>query len=253
MLFLFQLFLLALSKYTKDENERKVLEYLCSKEGTTSYRTHILNKNLILMDIFKNFKTCKPPIEILLANLPRLLPRPYSIVNTGLSEPNLIKICFSVMDIGNNRKGLTTGWLEQLINKGSDIESEFKCLDINVKSSKIPIYVRKNMTGFSLPENLEKPMLFVGPGTGIAPYLGFLKEIEIYKTKNPAASIGNIWLYFGCRNANSDFIYKKELDEYLNKGILDRQCTAFSRMEDSKFKYIQVGDNFVLKCPWPSG
>ncbi|KAJ0183465.1 hypothetical protein K1T71_001441 [Dendrolimus kikuchii] len=234
-----KLFLLALSKYTKDENERKILEFLCSKEGATSYHTHILNKNLTLTDIFQIFKTCKPPVEILLANLPRLLPRTYSIVNTGLSDPNLIKICFSVMSIGNNTKGLTTGWLEQLINKESDIDSVLKNLDINQKDNKVPIYLRKNISGFSLPVHLEKPMLFIGPGTGVAPYLGFLEEISFYKKIDSDAKIGEIWLYFGCRDANLDFIYKKELYEYLNKGILNKMSTAFSRMEDSKFKYVQ--------------
>ncbi|KAI5639481.1 FAD binding domain-containing protein [Phthorimaea operculella] len=236
-----KLFILSLSKHTKDEKERKVLEYICSKEGSASYTSHILNKNMCILDLFAIYKTCKPPVEVLLANLPRLLPRPYSIASSRLRDPNLLKICFSVMDIGNNRRGLTTGWLEQVITS-SNLENQMKNLKISkdkIESRKIPIYLRRNPTGFSMPGNLDTPLLLLGPGTGVAPFIGFLEERQLLKQKVPEFNLGLTWLFFGCRNPKLDFIYEKELNEFMRDGTLSKFNTAFSRVENSESKYIQ--------------
>lgn len=244
-LFLLQLFLLALSRHTKDENERRTLEYLCSKEGANAYTTHILNKYFCILDLFTTFKSCQPPVEVLLANLPRLLPRPYSIVNSGLSNPNVIKICFSVNELANNRKGLVTGWLEIIINRKSNIEDKLELLNINDDCStndKVPIYIRKNMSGFTPPEDLGIPLILIGPGTGVAPFIGFLEERQHLKCEQPGLKLGEVWLFFGCRNPKLDFIYEKELNKFLENGIINKLNTSFSRIENgSENKYIQVG------------
>ncbi|CAH0682988.1 unnamed protein product [Spodoptera exigua] len=234
-------FLLALSRYTKDDEERKILEYLCSKEGSAAYTNHVLNKRLCILDIFSIFKTCKPPIEVLLGNLPRLLPRPYSIVNSGLKNNKVMKICFSVMT-SNNRKGLTTGWLERLIlNREATLENGFKNMSISIESQnkqKVSIYLRKNFSMFCLPENLEKPLILIGPGTGVSPFIGFLEEREFLKETNQDIQFGDIYLYFGCRNPKLDFIYEEQLNNYLTRGTLNKLFTAFSRVNSEK-KYIQ--------------
>ncbi|KAJ8723173.1 hypothetical protein PYW08_003085 [Mythimna loreyi] len=237
-------FLLALSKYTKNNKERKLLEYLCSKEGTAAYSTHILEKSICILDIFTNLKSCKPPIEVLLAHLPRLLPRPYSIVNSGLKDDKVIKICFSVMKTNNNRKGLTTGWLESLIlNEDLSLENGIKNLTISsdkhIVKETIPIFLRKNVNMFCLPTNLETPLILIGPGTGVSPFIGFLEERETLKESNPDIKLGVVWLFFGCRNPELDFIYEEELNGFLSRGTLNKLFTAFSRVEGHETKYIQ--------------
>lgn len=242
---------MALSKYTKDENEKKVLEYLCSKEGSEAYQMYVLNRNMSILDIFKEFKSCKPGIEVLIANLPRLLPRPYSVVNTGLKNSKEIKICFSVIDTGNNRKGLTTGLLENMIlSNAFDLEDRLKNLiivdDCNKQSyGRIPMYIRKNLSGFSLPSNLEEPLILIGTGTGVAPFIGFLEEIELAKDNNPNGKFGDVCLFFGCRNPKLDYIYEKELQEFNTKGVLNKLYTAFSR-DSSEVKYVQVSFNAYI-------
>ncbi|XP_072932879.1 methionine synthase reductase [Epargyreus clarus] len=233
-----KLFLLALSRHTKDDAERKVLEFLCSKEGSAAYNTHILNKNTCLLDLLANFKSCKPPIEILYQHLPRLLPRPYSIVNSSLKSPNMLKIGFSVIDIGKNRKGLTTGWIEDIITNNADsLEDSLRKLSIKDKEE-VPIYLRKNINGFQLPEN-DVPLILIGPGTGVSPYIGFLEELEYLRMGNKSKQAGPIWLFFGCRNPTLDFIYKEELNGFLEKNVLSCLKTAFSRYGDYETKYVQ--------------
>ncbi|XP_041979718.1 methionine synthase reductase-like isoform X2 [Aricia agestis] len=232
-----KVFLVVLSKYTTDESEKKVLEYLSSKEGFLAYTSNILNKSICILDIFQMFKSCRPPVEVILEHLPRLLPRPYSICNTYLKDPNKLKICFSVKEIGNDRKGLTTSWLEELITTSDDVEKNFEKISLK-GNKKVPIYFRKNINEFRLPENTEAPMILVGPGTGVAPFMGFLEEREIKMNEN-SSNVPCVWLFNGCRYESFDFIYKNELKDFVSKGVLSKITTAFSRDENSKCRYVQ--------------
>lgn len=235
---------MALSKHTKDENERRILEYLCSKEGGAAYTTHIINKYFCILDLFATFKSCRPPVEVLLANLPRLLPRPYSIVNSGVRNSNVITICFSVNELANNRKGLVTGWLERIINSRNSVEYKLETLNINDDHSmsfKVPIYIRKNMSGFTPPEDLGVPLILVGPGTGVSPFIGFLEERQHLKCEQPEIKPGTVWMFFGCRNPKLDFIYENELNRFMENGIINKLSTSFSRIGNGfENKYIQV-------------
>uniref|UniRef100_A0A2A4JCR1 Methionine synthase reductase n=1 Tax=Heliothis virescens TaxID=7102 RepID=A0A2A4JCR1_HELVI len=234
-----KVFLLALSKYTKNDKEKMLLEYFCSKEGSATYSTHILNKSLCILDIFTIFQSCKPPIEVLLANLPRLFPRPYSIVNSGLKDNRVLKICFSVIE--NERKGLTTGWLERLIRNEDTLENGIMNLSLSNElkvKQKVPIYLRKNLNMFCLPDSAENPLILIGPGTGVSPFIGFLEERKMMNQQSDI-KLGEAWLFFGCRNPKLDFIYEKELNQFLSEGTLNKLFVAFSRIDNHEIKYIQ--------------
>lgn len=212
---------------------------MCSKEGSTAYTSHILNKQICILDLFILFKSCKPPVEVLLEHLPRLLPRPYSIVNRK-SDDDRLKICFSVIDIGNSKKGLTTGWLESIIILGKNLEEMMNNLSMDEKSSLIPIYIRKNVNEFYLPINSECPLILIGPGTGVSPYIGFLEEREFLQRTQPNISFDEVWLFFGCRNPKLDFIYENELRHFETQGVITNLQTAFSRLENTDICYVQV-------------
>ena len=97
---------------------------------------------------------------------------------------------------------------------------------------------------FKFPFHLQTPMLMIGTGSGIAPFISFLQEFESIKNKNPDI-IFETYLIFGSMNKNNDFIFEKELEEFKKKGVLKEYFTAFSRDQDKKF-YVQdaLGKNF---------
>jgi sulfite reductase (NADPH) flavoprotein alpha-component len=72
----------------------------------------------------------------------------------------------------------------------------------------------------------------IGPGTGIAPFRGFLHERRALGHK------GRNWLFFGERSSASSFLYRQELEGMLADGHLTRLDTAFSRDQESKL-YVQ--------------
>lgn len=149
----------------------------------------------------------------------------------------------------NNRKGLTTGWLEKLIlNEEFTLENGLKNMRISEESQskqKVSIYLRKNFSMFCLPENLESSLILIGPGTGVSPFIGFLEERELLKESNKDVKFGDVYLYFGCRNPKLDFIYEEDLNNFLAKGTLTKLFTAFSRV-DSEHRYIQVCINYYI-------
>ena len=75
-------------------------------------------------------------------------------------------------------------------------------------------------------------MIMVGPGTGIAPFRGFLHE------RRASGAKGKNWLLFGDQRASTDFLYREELDELAREGVLTRLDTAFSRDQTDKI-YVQ--------------
>ncbi len=93
------------------------------------------------------------------------------------------------------------------------------------------VFVRSNAE-FHLEDDIDTPIIMIGAGTGIAPYIGFLKQLED-QNKN----IDSI-LFFGERFSDHDLLYKPLLNKWLDNGTLTELVTAFSRDQDEKH-YVQ--------------
>ncbi|MFK8114567.1 MAG: sulfite reductase subunit alpha [Rubripirellula sp.] len=97
---------------------------------------------------------------------------------------------------------------------------------------KLRVYTVPNHGGFTVPADVSKPMIMVGPGTGIAPFMAFLQEREATNAN------GKNWLFFGDQRQKLDFLYEEQLKQYHTSGLLTRLDTAFSRDEGPKV-YVQ--------------
>lgn len=83
---------------------------------------------------------------------------------------------------------------------------------------------------FDLPR--EQPVIMIGPGTGVAPFIAFCEEREKLALKSEAH------LYFGCRKSDSDYIYRDQLRAWKDSGVLTTLREAFSRESQDKV-YVQ--------------
>lgn len=81
-----------------------------------------------------------------------------------------------------------------------------------------------------MPE-LSKPLIMVGPGTGIAPFRGFWQQRLHHIVNEKKTNVGRMWLFFGCRLRALD-LYKEEKEEMIQQGVLQRVFLALSREKD---------------------
>jgi sulfite reductase (NADPH) flavoprotein alpha-component len=96
---------------------------------------------------------------------------------------------------------------------------------------RLALTVRPN-PHFRLPADPERPIIMIGPGTGVAPFRAFLQRRET------AGVGGKSWLFFGARNFTHDFLYQLEIQDWLSSGVLTRASLAFSRDQPEKI-YVQ--------------
>ena len=86
----------------------------------------------------------------------------------------------------------------------------------------VRVFVEPNER-FRLPDDPSRDVIMIGPGTGVAPYRGFLQEREAQ------GATGRNWLVFGARHFASEFLYQVEWQDAARKGLLHRVDLAFSR------------------------
>jgi sulfite reductase (NADPH) flavoprotein alpha-component len=85
---------------------------------------------------------------------------------------------------------------------------------------------------FRLPAEPKRPIIMIGPGTGVAPFRAFMQE------RDAAGARGKSWLIFGHRNYTHDFLYQLEWQDLLKRRVLTRLDVAFSRDAPEK-RYVQ--------------
>ena len=95
----------------------------------------------------------------------------------------------------------------------------------------VPVFIEPNER-FRLPADPSRDVVMIGPGTGIAPFRGFVQEREAIGAR------GRNWLLFGNPRARSDFLYQLEWQDALKRGSLHRLDLAFSRDQARKV-YVQ--------------
>jgi len=99
------------------------------------------------------------------------------------------------------------------------------------EGASVPVFLERNER-FRLPADPSRDILLIGPGTGVAPFRGFVQEREAVGAR------GRNWLLFGNPHARSDFLYQTEWQDALRRGALHRLSLAFSRDQAQKV-YVQ--------------
>ncbi|HLP78777.1 MAG TPA: flavodoxin domain-containing protein, partial [Candidatus Paceibacterota bacterium] len=157
------------------------------------------------------------PIEFV-GLMKKLNPRLYSISSSPKAHAGQVHITVNVVryeSLARGRKGVCSTFLADRLPA----------------SESVPIFLHSNKN-FRPPQNHDAPMIMVGPGTGIAPFRGFLHERAAIGAK------GRNWLFFGDQRSATDFMYRDELEILQRAETLTRLDTAFSRDQTEKI-YVQ--------------
>jgi sulfite reductase (NADPH) flavoprotein alpha-component len=154
----------------------------------------------------------------LLARLRPLAPRYYSIASSRNAigdQAHLLVAAVRYEAHGRARSGVAS----------VDVAERRKVGD------RLKVFLKPN-THFRLPSDPERPVIMIGPGTGVAPFRGFMQE------RDSIGARGRNWLVFGHRNYTHDFLYQLDWQDLLKRGVLTRLDVAFSRDQPEK-RYVQ--------------
>jgi cytochrome P450/NADPH-cytochrome P450 reductase len=88
-----------------------------------------------------------------------------------------------------------------------------------------------------MPKDTVTPLIMIGPGTGIVPFIGFMQERR--KLKDEGKTLGQAHLYFGCRQKDSDFIYRDLMAEMHDHKVISELNIALSREPGQPKQYVQ--------------
>ena len=169
-----------------------------------------------IVDLLLEQSSAKISATEFVSHLKKLQPRLYSIASSPAAHGNSVHLTISIVRYetnGRKRKGVCSTFLADRVNQN------------------VGAFVHRS-PHFRLPADPARPVIMVGPGTGIAPFRGFLYEREA------VAATGPNWLFFGDQKESTDFLYQEELIRLKKNGVLTRFSTAFSRDQAQKI-YVQ--------------
>lgn len=213
-----------LAAYAQDPTDKKALLRMSSKEGKAEYREKIMDGHVGLLDLLKRCPSIQIPLEHFVGFCPRLLPRYYTISSSSSVYPKSVHLTVAVTEYarkdGSVFRGVCSSYLARLDPK---------------KKPTVRVFCREST--FRLPQETTRPILMVGPGTGIAPMRALLQE-RAYQRETLKKSVGPNVLYFGCKQRTMDYLYEDELDKFRKKGDLGMFHVAFSREQKDKV-YVQ--------------
>ena len=170
------------------------------------------------IDLLTDFPGVVTEPQQLFHVLQRLVPRLYSIASSQKMHEDNVQTTVRVIRYeshGRSRQGVASGQLGERAQVGATM----------------PIFLHSN-ANFRLPEDTSKPVIMIGPGTGVAPFRAFLEE------RQATGQLGDNWLFFGDQREKMDFLYREQFQAMHKDGVLTRLDTAFSRDQPQKV-YVQ--------------
>jgi sulfite reductase (NADPH) flavoprotein alpha-component len=200
-----------------DKNASKELTALLHADKKSDLQNWLYGRQLV--DVIHDFPI-RCSVDEFMPLLKRIQPRLYSIASSSKEYAQQVHLTVSAVRYERffngkkNRKGVSSTFLADRAD-GVDI----------------PIFIQANKN-FRVPADGNLPIMMVGPGTGVAPFRGFLQE------RRARGDSGKNWLFFGEQHAATDFYYQDELEEFQKQGVLTELSLAFSRDQQQKI-YVQ--------------
>jgi sulfite reductase (NADPH) flavoprotein alpha-component len=197
---------------------------LLEPKQQTNLDAYVFDRGLIDL-LYEYPDVLRDPAD-LVAMLPKLTPRLYSISSSPAAHAGEIHTTVAVVRYRSHNR-----------ERGGVCSTMFA--DRSHPESRLPIYIQPNKK-FRLPQHGDRPIIMIGPGTGVAPFRGFLHE------RRAVGASGKNWLFFGERSAATDFLYREELESMRKDNFLTRLDLAFSRDQEHK---VYVQDKMLKEAP----
>ncbi|KNB01633.1 hypothetical protein FOXG_04834 [Fusarium oxysporum f. sp. lycopersici 4287] len=185
---------------------------------------------------------------IIIEAVPKLQPRYYSISSSSALDANKVSITvaiesFPIHNTNRHFSGVATNFILDVASTENEAISRSRVQPITYTlptkrphlQPSLSVFVKTST--FRLPSDPTIPILMVGPGTGVAPFRGFVRERVVMHRQGK--DFAPMTLFYGCRKRTEDFLYQEEWEGYTAElGSKFRMYIAFSREQQNKI-YVQ--------------
>lgn len=248
-----------LAEHAADEDERKILLYLCSAEGQGTFCDLRTGPHISLIQLLHAFPSSKPALDQLLSVLQPLMPRFYSLSSDPLdsysthdgTQHRFVEIAVSVHESDDWRSGKRTGTGSGFLERQAR-----RFIEAVARGDQPDLYVPmfKGLMANPLAKQFKSdgPMLLIGAGVGIAPFRGFVQ-----RRLKSANCVNKVWVLQGIRDSLVDEIYGGEWgvhEEQLKKVVESRRGTGRYVQEEVRHQadlvwyVINAVDGRVFVC-----
>ena len=203
---------LIVEKYAQLSKDETLLALISDKPAILHYA-----QTTPIVDMVRQ-AAAQPSAQAFIELLRPLTPRLYSISSSQAEAEDEVHVTVGVVRYevdGRVRTGGASGFLADRLNESDELR----------------VFIEHN-DNFRLPSDSSKPIIMIGPGTGIAPFRAFLQQRD-----NDGAT-GKNWLFFGNPHFVDDFLYQVEWQRYVKDGLLTHISMAWSRDQAEKI-YVQ--------------
>ncbi|XP_066533388.1 nitric oxide synthase, inducible-like [Hoplias malabaricus] len=217
-------FLRKLSQMTNKEADRQHLLALASDFKVYSEWKVFRRPNFL--EVLEEFPSVEISPAFLLSQLPLLKPRLYSVSSSLDLHPHEVHLTVSVVEYrtqdgkGPLHHGVCSTWLNAL-----------------KEGQSVPCFIHGS-SSFHLPPDPTTPAVLIGAGSGIAPFRSFWQQ-RFHDMKMTGLKQSLMMLVFGCRDADTDHLYKEETMVMKENGTLKSITPAYSRQAGCPKVYVQ--------------
>ncbi len=199
-----------------DQEEKAELAALLQPEAKEMLPSFLDEREFV--DLLDEFPSAKLTPQELVDHLRRLMPRLYSIASSPKQHPNEIHLTVAVVRYTTNNR------------ERHGVCSTFLADRVKLDHTPTPIFI--SHSHFGPPEDTDRDIIMVGPGTGIAPFRAFVQD------RVAAGAKGRNWVFFGDQKSATDYLYEEEWIKYVDNKSVTRIDLAWSRDQDKKV-YVQ--------------
>ena len=235
------------AEHATDENQRRILLFLCSAEGQGVFCDFRTGPHVSLVQLLHAFPSSKPPLDLLFSVLQPLMPRFYSLSNDPHEsfethdgkQHRLIEIAVTVHETADwrigSRTGVGSGFFQRqalglLKARGNGQEAlEFY----------IPMFKGLMANPLATQFISDGPMLLIGAGVGIAPFRGFVQ-----RRLKTASCANKVWVLQGIRDSLVDEIYSGEW------GVHEDEVKRVVQSRRGEGRYVQEEVKHQAELVW---
>ncbi|KAJ4986378.1 NADPH-dependent diflavin oxidoreductase 1 [Stagonosporopsis vannaccii] len=227
-------FFAQLAHYTNDEFHRERLMEFTDPEYIDELYDYTTRPRRSILEVLQEFESVKIPWQRVCSIIPALRGRQFSIASAMTENPStedrgkstrvelLIAIVKYKTVIKRIRQGVATRYIASFAT-----------------DQKITVTLSRGGLGVTQKE-LDRPVVMIGPGTGVAPMRALIQQRKQWRDRLPPSqdAARKDILFFGCRNAESDFFFQSEWKSLVDGGAPLHVFAAFSRDQRQKV-YVQ--------------